>query len=181
VVRRIVLALVGLAAAWLVACGFLFIWPRPAPPPQRADAVVVLSGGLNRRLDPALALVRRHVAPVLVISGAQQDPHWKKARALCDGSAGPHPAFRIVCFEPQPSSTRGEARGVARLARAYGWKRIVVVTSTFHVTRARLLFERCYPGRLWFVGTASTWWRLPEEWASETGKLVVQLTAERSC
>jgi hypothetical protein len=31
------------------------------------------------------------------------------------------------------------------------------------------------------VGTRSPWWRLPEEWASETGKLFVQLTVERGC
>ena len=82
---------------------------------------------------------------------------------------------------PVPFSTRGEARAIGRLARARGWNRVVVVTSTFHVTRTRLLFHRCYGGRLWVVGAAAPWWRLPEEWASESGKLIVQLTAERGC
>jgi hypothetical protein len=31
------------------------------------------------------------------------------------------------------------------------------------------------------LGTGSAWWRLPEEWASETGKLLVQLTVQRGC
>jgi hypothetical protein len=44
-----------------------------------------------------------------------------------------------------------------------------------------MLFRRCYRGRLWMVGTPIAWWRLPEEWAFETGKLAVQLTAERAC
>jgi uncharacterized SAM-binding protein YcdF (DUF218 family) len=116
---------------------------------------------------------------VLAISGAQQDPKWRKARRLCaDGRVG---RARVVCFKPVPFSTRGEARAVGRLARARGWTRVVVVTSTFHVTRTRLLFHRCYAGRLWVVGTKSPWWRLPQEWASETGKLAVQLTLERGC
>ena len=141
--------------------------------------MVVLSGGLDRRLDPALALVRRGVAPVLAISSPFRG-QWPKARKLCTGRAKPA-GFHVLCFQAKPYSTQGEARAVARLARAHGWTRVVVVTSTFHVTRARMLFQRCYPGRLWVVGSSWPWWKLPEEWASETGKLVVQLTVERGC
>jgi uncharacterized SAM-binding protein YcdF (DUF218 family) len=86
-----------------------------------------------------------------------------------------------VCFTAVPFSTRGEARTVSRLARERGWRSVVVVTSTFHVTRARMLFRRCYRGPLTVLGSSSTWWELPKEWASETGKLLVQLTAERGC
>ena len=170
---------VALVGAWLVACAFLFVWPRADAPPAHADAVVVLSGARNLRLDPALQLVERGVAPLLAISGAARDPRWRKARQLC--AAGHVGRVRVVCFMPVPFSTRGEARAIGRLARARGWNRVVVVTSTFHVTRTRLLFHRCYAGRLWVVGAAAPWWRLPEEWASESGKLLVQLTAERGC
>jgi uncharacterized SAM-binding protein YcdF (DUF218 family) len=179
VIRRLLLLLAALVAAWLVACAFLFVWPRTDAPPARADAVVVLSGGLDRRLDPALALVRRGVAPVLVISSPFRGK-WPEAQNLCTGRTRPA-GFRVLCFDASPYSTQGEARAVARLARTHGWSRVVVVTSTFHVTRARMLFRRCYHGSLWMVGSAWPWWRLPEEWASETGKLLVQLTVQRGC
>jgi uncharacterized SAM-binding protein YcdF (DUF218 family) len=87
----------------------------------------------------------------------------------------------VVCFTAVPFSTVGEARTVTGLARERGWSSVVVVTSTFHVTRADMLFRRCFHGRLSVVGSGSTWWKLPEEWASETGKLIVQLTVERGC
>jgi uncharacterized SAM-binding protein YcdF (DUF218 family) len=119
------------------------------------------------------------VAPVLAISSPNRGK-WPKARSLCAGRTKVA-RVRVLCFQPNPFSTQGEARAVARLARAHGWSRVVVVTSTFHVTRARMLFRRCYPGKLWMVGTSSPWWKLPEEWASETGKLIVQLTAQRGC
>jgi uncharacterized SAM-binding protein YcdF (DUF218 family) len=180
VIRRLLLVLIALAAAWLVVCAALFVWPREVGAPAKADAVVVLSGGRNARLDPALTLVRRGVAPVLVISSPVQDPRWRTARRLCASRKQAFP-FRIICFEAHPYSTRGEARGIARLARTYGWSKVVVVTSTYHVTRARMLVKRCYHGGLSMVGAPSAWWRLPEDWASETGKLIVQLTAERSC
>ena len=180
-VRRLLLVVAALVVAWLVACLVLFAWPpAESSPPARADAVVVLSGGENRRLDPALRLVGRGVAPVLAISGAFLDPKWRKAHRLCRGEEGPT-RFGVLCFTPRPYSTRGEARAIARLARARDWDHVVVVTSTFHVTRADMLIGRCYHGDLSLVGTSSPWWKLPEEWASETGKLLVQLTVERTC
>ena len=179
-IRRLVLATTVLLGAWLVACAFLFVWPRADQVAAKADAVVVLSGARNARLDPALALVRRGVAPVLVISSAAQDPKWLTARRLCSARPGSTP-FRVLCFEARPYSTQGEARAIARLARQHGWSRVVVVTSTFHLTRARMLIRRCYKGGLSMVGAGSPWWRLPEEWASETGKLFVQLTLRRGC
>jgi uncharacterized SAM-binding protein YcdF (DUF218 family) len=180
VIRRALLVLALLVGAWLVLSAVLFVWPWAASSPQQADAVVVLAGARNERLDPALALMRKRVAPVLVISSAARDPKWRKARRLCAAPADAY-AFRVVCFEAVPYSTQGEARAIGRLARANRWTRVAVVTSTFHVTRARMLIERCYHGGLSMVGTASPWWRLPEEWASETGKLLVQLTVRRGC
>jgi uncharacterized SAM-binding protein YcdF (DUF218 family) len=179
VLRRALLVLGALVAAWLVACAVLFVWP-PAETgaPPHADAVVVLSGD-HHRLPPALALIRRGVAPVLAISSISHTPKWKAAIALC--RAGRYAGARVVCFEANPYSTQGEAEAVGRLARRDGWHSIVVVSSTFHLTRAKLLFRRCYAGRLSLVGSPVAWWRVPGEWASETGKLLVQLTVERGC
>ncbi|HEY8316648.1 MAG TPA: YdcF family protein [Gaiellaceae bacterium] len=178
-IRRLLILVGALAAAWLAACLVLFVWP-PAETgaPAHADAVVVLSGS-TRRLPPALALIRRHVAPVLAISSVSLTPKWKAARRLC--RAGTYDGARVVCFLATPYSTRGEARAVARLAKARDWHSVVVVSSTFHLTRTKLLFRRCYHGRLSLVGAPMTWWRLPGEWASETAKLVAQVVFVRGC
>ena len=170
-----------LVVLWLVAVAAIFVWPPgDSGAPAHANAVVVLSGGRDGRLDPALKLVRRGVAPVLAISGGLTDPKWITARRLCRGQDGPL-RFRVLCFQASPYSTRGEAETVSRLARKYGWNRIVVVTSTYHVTRARMLFRRCFHGSLWMVGTSSPLLRLPQEWAYETGKLLVQTVVHRGC
>src|SRR5260221_5542599 len=143
-IRRLLLVLAVLVGAWLVACAFLFVWPK-TDKPGRADAVVVLSGGGDRRLDPALALVRRGVAPLLVISSPALDPKWLKAKRLCRHPA--QPGFRVLCFEAVPYNTQGESRGFARLARGHGWTRGVGGCSPFHVTRARPRIKRRQPGR----------------------------------
>jgi uncharacterized SAM-binding protein YcdF (DUF218 family) len=181
VLHRLLLAFGLLVGLWLVAVAVLFVWPQASDtPPAHADAVVVLSGGGNGRLDPALKLVDRGIAPVLAISSPFRQPTWTTAIRLCTGQT-PHPGFKVICFQAAPYSTRGEAETVSRLAKRDGWNRLVVVTSAYHVTRARMLFRRCYHGDLWTVGTSSTLLRLPEEWASETGKLIVQTMFDRGC
>jgi uncharacterized SAM-binding protein YcdF (DUF218 family) len=111
----------------------LFVWPD-SDSLRHADAVVVLAGGDGERLDRGLALVRDGVAPTLVASTGPN--------RLCSYEQ----TFRVICFVPDPNNTRGEVEAVARIAKEHGWKRIVLVTSTYHVTRARLLLDRCYAG-----------------------------------
>lgn len=176
---RRVLVVGGLVAAWLVACAVLFVWP-PAETgaPRHADAVVVLSGD-SRRLPPAEALIRRGVAPVLAISSVAKTTSWVAARRLC--RLGRYGTARVLCFEASPYSTRGEAETFSTIARRHHWRSIVVVSSTFHLTRAQMLFGRCYDGKLSLVGAPSLWYHLPVEWVSETGKLLVQALFERGC
>ena len=168
--------LVVALAAWLVATAFLFVWPRQDSP-ERADAVVVLSGSRKHRLPRALELMRSRVAPTLVISGGRLRG-WHEANRLCDGERA---RFRVICFEPDPDSTQGEAEETARLAKRRGWDSLVVVTSHFHVTRARMLFARCFDGDVDAVGARSTSLYLPLNLLTEWGKLGYQLTVQREC
>jgi uncharacterized SAM-binding protein YcdF (DUF218 family) len=170
--RLVVLAVV----AWLAICAFLFVWPREDSP-ERADAVVVLSGDRDHRLPRALELMRDDIAGALVISDGR-DPRWPQANRLCNGGAR---RFRVFCFKPKPYSTMGEAEAVARLARARGWDSLLLVTSTFHVYRARMLFERCFGGDVDAIGSRYKLRYLPSALFWETGKLVHALTVRRDC
>jgi uncharacterized SAM-binding protein YcdF (DUF218 family) len=170
VVRRL-LVLVVLALA--VASAVLFVWaPFATEEPRRADAIVVLAGS-KTRLPVALDLFRRGVAPTLAISRDAAEP----ARvALCR-----LPPSHALCFRAQPYSTQGEARTIARLARARHWESVIVVSSRFHLFRVRMLVRRCTPVRLELVPAAVTWWRWPIAVASEWAKLVVAETSRRGC
>jgi uncharacterized SAM-binding protein YcdF (DUF218 family) len=176
--RRI---LVGLAAAilalWVAATLRIVFFPTEDVP-GRADAVVVLSGSKHERLDRALELMAKGVAPTLVISGGL-DPRQPRAVRLC--RAGELDRARVLCFMPHPDSTRGEARTVAELARRYGWKRILLVTSTFHVTRARMLFDRCLAGDVDAVGAPYPWTSAPAAVIGEWFKTLRALTWQRGC
>ena len=175
--RTALIVVAALALAWVGASLYLFVW-QPSDSPGHADAVVVLSGGRDSRLDPAIRLVERRVAPLLVISGAGYDPKWVTARRLCSHGAR---GYRVLCFDPKPYSTRGEAEEIARLARRRGWNRVDVVTSRYHIFRAGILVGRCYHGHLAMIGTDTSPTTTIVAVFSEWAKLLVQLTAERSC
>jgi uncharacterized SAM-binding protein YcdF (DUF218 family) len=174
--RRILIVLGVLVLVWVAATLRLVFFPVEDDV-GKADAVVVLSGSKHERLDRGLELVREGVAPVLVISGGF-DPRQPRANELCrDGGDG----FSVTCFTPDPDSTRGEAREVADLAREEGWRRVLVVTSRFHVTRARRLFDRCTDVDVDAVGVDYPWTSVPAAIAGEWVKLGLSETVNRGC
>jgi uncharacterized SAM-binding protein YcdF (DUF218 family) len=169
--RRLAAAGLVLFAIFAVATGRLFVWPAQGVP-ARVDAIVVL-GGPGDRLGRGLELAARDRAPVLAISeGLEVPPSLCRPRSQ---------ATQVICFQPDPLTTQGEARAAARLARQYGWRSIVLVTTPDQDTRARIRFERCFGGGLYVVTTplpASQWiYQLAYQWAATAKALVLQ----RSC
>ena len=172
------LALLGVGV-WLVLALYLFVWPSQDHP-RRAAAIIVLAGNEEQRFSRALELAHAGVAPVLVVSDGVLSK-WAPARKLCAHPRG-H-GFRVICFRPAPYTTRGEARGALRLADRYHWRSLLVVTSTYHVYRSRLLFKRCLDGhaRVFATGSSSSRAWLPLNMASETFKLGLAQTLRRGC
>jgi uncharacterized SAM-binding protein YcdF (DUF218 family) len=168
--------LAGLVVGWVVAAAILFVWP-PRGSDARADAAVVLAGGRGPRLAEGLSLVREGVAPVLVISDGWA-PTWPEANRLCAGRSAPVP---VVCFHPDPYSTHGEADSFARLARKHGWTSVVVVSSRYHLVRARMLFERCFAGRVEIASPDGTLLNRVLTAPIETVKLGYALLVKRGC
>jgi uncharacterized SAM-binding protein YcdF (DUF218 family) len=109
----------------------------PTPPEPTGDAVISHAGGSGERLDRALELMGEGAASTLVLLlGSTRS---QRAAALC-GQAEP---YEVLCVDPATDDTIGEARVIAELARSRGWKRLVIVTSDYHLRRALLLDGRC--------------------------------------
>lgn len=161
------------AAAFVAASVLMFVWaPFATPHPRKVNAIVVLAGS-KQRLPVALRLWHRGAARWLLVS---RDPLDGRRVRLCE-----HPPARVVCFQAEPYSTRGEARWVARFAAHEGWHSLAVVTSRFHLYRARVLFRRCTKARLELVATPVQWWLWPYDVLAEWAKLAVAETVRRGC
>ena len=140
------ISLLVLLVVWLTF-GWLVIGNPKVDHPTHADAIVDLGGPENNgRLQVAEGLLDAHVANQLVIS--LNSPQQSHAYHLC---IHPPTGVTVTCFQPHPSTTRGEAEEVRQLAQQHRWTSIVVVTSTFHVSRARLIFSNCFSGKLYMA------------------------------
>jgi hypothetical protein len=163
------------AAALVVALGVvsarLFVWPAEGMP-AHVSAIVMLAGP-GDRLPVALRLAREHRAPMLVVSQG-----WQGYGGPCPS---PIPGVRLICFDPDPGNTRGEAQFVGRLAQRYHWHSVVLVTAREQDTRARIRMGRCFSGSIYVVAASLPLSNMPYQVAYEWGALVKSLVLQRGC
>jgi len=155
--RRRRLALIACTLAAFVVAGVpVYVAPQveimDSYPERRADVIFVLGGGAYERYPYALELALLDFAPRVVMS----NPRGSRDLWMTDLCDAQRYDFPITCFEPDPSTTRGEAQELRRLADLYGWESIIVVTSVPHISRARFILDRCFDGELVMAASPET-------------------------
>ena len=141
--RRLVLPIViAVTVVVALATARLFVWPA-TDTVQPVDAIVLFAGGRGERLALAERLMNGGQAANLVIPNGLA-PEWPEGNRACSETR----TYRVFCPTPEPDTTRGEARTIAALAEAEGWRHVIAVTSTYQVSRASLLLGRCFDGEV---------------------------------
>lgn len=167
--RRLLIGIAALFGLWLAAC-FVVVYEPTVDRPAHADAIVVLGPpDVDGRVSEAYALARQHFAGTVVISVESQEQFQAKSACRND-----NPAYQVICFQPSPRTTRGEAEEVGRLAQQHHWHAVLVVTSRYHISRARLIVSRCLPGPVRMIAapgqpSALTW---AYQFAYQTGGFI---------
>jgi hypothetical protein len=169
--RTALIALVIVVLVVAAVTARLFVWPAQGMP-GRVSAVVMLDspGGA---LNVAVRLAGQHRAPFLVVSQGTPAAH--------DPCPRPVPGVRLICFNPRPATTQGEAEAIGRLARAYHWQSVAVVAITPQDSRARLRVERCFAGQVYVVTAPIALRSWPYQIAYEWGALFKAVALQRSC
>jgi uncharacterized SAM-binding protein YcdF (DUF218 family) len=136
----------GILCAVLLFIGFLFfvysLDPSENEPHQRADAIVVLTGGADRIADAVQLLAEGHGARLL-ISGVNKGISPESIAKLM-----PQHADLFACcidLDYGARNTVGNATETRRWARDHKIKSILLVTSNYHMPRALLEFRRAMP------------------------------------
>jgi uncharacterized SAM-binding protein YcdF (DUF218 family) len=164
------LAIIGL----LIGMGSILI---VADPLQKADAIVVLSGGDENRIQEAIKLYEEEYADTIILTetGAfleKYNAEYSKEQRLVLLNAGiPSGAIRIT--PRTASSTRDEAKDVRDLVQSLDALKVIVVTDPYHTLRTRMIWDEVFgstgikiivrPVRnSWYRST--TWWLSPAGW-----------------
>ncbi len=148
--RWLLRSVLALFVLWLIAC-FLVVAEPTVNKPAKVDAIVVLGPpGVDGRVTEALSLAKQKYADTVVISVGDGVSVGGPAgaRSACRND---NPAYQVICFQPSPTTTRGEAEELGRLVARHHWNSLIVVTSTYHISRGRLIVQRCVPAKVLMV------------------------------
>jgi uncharacterized SAM-binding protein YcdF (DUF218 family) len=143
----------------------------------RCDAVIMLGGvvtpskndlfqfhlgeGADRAVT-ATELVRQGKAPVLVLGGGGNlKMGWSEGELLRSWLAAWHLSESDVITIPVCANTHEEALRVQALSKEKGWKKVILVTSAYHMKRAEATFRQLevpvIPFACDFIGLSALW------------------------
>jgi uncharacterized SAM-binding protein YcdF (DUF218 family) len=142
---------VALVAAWLIALGAVIAWGS-RDRAKTSDAIVVLGAAqywgkpspvLRARLDHAVGLWRRGLAPRLVLTGGvgvgDTTSEAAVSRKYVIGEGVPDSA---ILLETSGRTTRESLRSVAAMLRSRGRRSVILVSDPFHMLRLDILARR---------------------------------------
>jgi uncharacterized SAM-binding protein YcdF (DUF218 family) len=144
-IRLVVAGLVALVLVALVGLP-VYVFPTVDDEPRHVDVILVLGGRQDGREEYAISLAEQGFADTVLVSDSYGRPD-DYMEAVC----GSPRSVRVICFDPAPRTTRGEARFLRDEARRNDWRSAMVVTFTPHVTRADYIVRRCFTGDLVMV------------------------------
>jgi uncharacterized SAM-binding protein YcdF (DUF218 family) len=136
----------------------------PVPPPS-ADAIVVLTGGEDR-IETGIRLLSQGKGRRLLISGVNPSTRASEIGRL----AGKDSRLLRCCidFGYVAVDTSGNAAEARAWAENWGYSKLIVVTSNYHMPRSLIEFARVLPNAELFsfpVGSRhyhlEAWWRHP--------------------
>ncbi|HWV83178.1 MAG TPA: YdcF family protein [Hyphomicrobiaceae bacterium] len=134
------LAVVGLAGGFIVFA--VCATSAQEPQVQKADAIVVVTGGEDR-ISAALGLLRHGSGRRLLISGV--NPRTSAA-AIRDQTGEERQLFECcVDIGREASDTIGNAEEARDWAGTHGYRSLIVVTSAYHMPRTLAEFARAMP------------------------------------
>ncbi len=152
--RRFVLQLVSIAlAGWVLTIAVVWWWSRKddaaTAQGRIADAIVVLGAAqyagrpspvLQARLDHALALFKRDLAPYVVLTGGKGDGDTQS-----EAGAGRRYLVKrgvpdsVILFEDEGRTTYTSMDNAAVRLRAVNGREVLLVSDPFHMLRLSLL------------------------------------------
>ncbi|PYP66783.1 MAG: hypothetical protein DMD26_06720 [Gemmatimonadetes bacterium] len=146
--RAVVLILI---LSWLMSLGAVMLWER-RDDARAADAIVVLGAAqydgrpspvLKARLDHAVSLWDRHLAPRLVLTGGMGDGDTTSEAAVGRRYAVKHGVpDSVILMETRGRTTAESVQRVAAMLDSLSRREVILVSDPFHMLRLSILARR---------------------------------------
>jgi len=127
---------------------FLATMPAPLDGPK-TDAIVVLTGGAGR-IDRGLRLLEAHAGRRMLISGVA--PEVRPSELAHEYKVGAALFRCCIDLGHEAVDTRSNAEETADWLRSHGYKTVRLVTSDWHLARAKLELVNALDGDAAVVG-----------------------------
>ncbi len=163
----------GLAQAWVVN-----------DPVSKADAIVILGGGVENRPFAAAKLFHDGVAPQILYMNVRLNPaeemgiiltESEQTRRILLSNGVPEAAMTVI--GTNVSSTYDESRAVRAWVEQSGAKTILIPTDPFHTRRARWIFKKELRGtktKTQVIAINAVRYRVKDWWQHEEGWIAFQ-------
>src|SRR6476660_9891101 len=149
---RIVLAGIGLALlAWLASLAAVLSWEQNDQA-RPTSAIVVLGAAqyvgrpspvLRARLDHAVALWRRGLAPIMIVTGGTGMGDTTSEAAVSQRYVAQHGVpIQSILLETEGRTTSESMAGVSALMASQGRRDVLLVSDPFHMLRLTILARR---------------------------------------
>ena len=165
--------LTGLAEAWVVN-----------EPVAKADAIVILGGGLENRPFAAARLFHDGVAPKILYMDVQPGPAEELGVALSEKEVTRRillsnnvPESALLAIGTNVASTYDESQAVRAWVKQTGATSIVITTELFHTRRARWIFHhelRDTPVKIYISAVDPVRYKMNNWWQNEEGLIQFQ-------
>lgn len=143
--------LIVLLVAWAAGFGVFLLSLGEPLEDRRTDAIVVLTGG-SGRIDRALAVLRAGDAERMLVSGV--DPDVKPVEFAVEYKIERKLFACCIDLGWEAVDTRSNAEETATWVRRHGFKSVRLVTTDWHMPRARLELSHALGGDIDLVGDA---------------------------
>jgi len=165
--------LTGLAEAWVVN-----------EPVAKADAIVILGGGLENRPFAAARLFHDGVAPKILYMDVQPGPAEELGVAPSEKEVTRRillsnnvPESALLAIGTNVSSTYDESQAVRAWVKQTGATSIVITTDLFHTRRARWIFHhelRDVHVKIYITALDPVRYKMNDWWQNEEGLIQFQ-------
>lgn len=155
--EKVLKILAGVFFLTFILFGSIYLSETGTEPPalEKADAIVLLSGSYKERAPAVLELVRNGYADKVLLTNEGDVGGWSPKynrnlsqvewveESLVASGVKREQIFKLPGYV---DSTMSEAVEASRYVQQKGMKKIIIVTSDYHLTRALWAFRKAFDG-----------------------------------